>query len=61
MNLAGRVVAIGVVALLLFLLGSRYGTDAFIAGIGLALAAGLVVVDGRGDDDGKGETGERER
>lgn len=60
MRLLAEVTALAVVCLLLFILGVRYGSDAFAAGVGLTLAGGLVVdahvgrrAHSRADDGGK--------
>lgn len=45
MRSASSMVALGACAVLLVVLGLRHGYDAFLAGLGLALAGGLVAVD----------------
>lgn len=47
MRLAGQAGACGVIAVLLFALGVGYGLTAFVAGVGLTLAGGLVVAHDR--------------
>lgn len=52
-RLAGQATALGVVAVLLFVLGARHGLDAVIAGVGLTLAGGLTVAHSRPPGDGR--------
>lgn len=52
MILLGQVAGWGVVVLLLFALGIRYGMDAFAAGVGLTLVGGLLADARRGGGSG---------
>lgn len=46
----GQIVALGVAAVLLIVLGVRHGGDAFVIGLGLVCLGSLVEQHGRGRD-----------